>query len=63
MTNERLIENLEKAAQCGELLVSDVREAYSAAKDTFAELVLLDLVVQAAELRRKLDGVLKSATL
>ena len=50
-------ENITKADQSMEFVVSDLREAYKdaiAAKDEFAVIVLLDIVDRASDLSRRI---------
>jgi len=51
-----LQENVIKAAQCSDLLLSDIREAHKAStlENQFAEIILMDLTAQAVEINRKL---------
>lgn len=59
------LENLTKASQCAELLVSDIRAAHSGAcveqptaADNLLEVALLPLISEAAALRGKLEALL-----
>ena len=50
-----LQENITKAAQCSDLLVADIRAAYLATEgEPFAEIILMDLSIQAVVLNQKL---------
>lgn len=50
-----LQENITKAAQCSDLLVADISDAYLATDgEPFAEIILMDLTKQVVELNQKL---------
>ena len=53
------LEEVLKASQAANLLVSDLRQAHKAAirENPLLEVVLLDLFTQAIELERKLKGI------
>ena len=61
---KRRLENLTEAAQCAELLVSDIRSAHKAscvenptAADNLLEAALLPLITEACDLRNKLEAL------
>lgn len=53
------LEEVLKASQSANLLVSDLRQAHKAAirENPLLEVVLLDLLTQSLELERKLKGI------
>lgn len=58
-----LLESLNKATQAANLTVSDIREAHKAAirENLMAEILLLDLIKQAAELELRLQHIRDTA--
>ena len=54
--NTQQIETITKAAQCADLLVSDIREAHKRAcqDEPVLEMVLLDLIADAAKIKNRL---------
>ena len=55
------LEPLTKASQTAGLLCADIREAHTAATEPLAEILLLDLVKQTAELHARIKQVLQAA--
>jgi hypothetical protein len=54
-----VIESIDKAVQCAELLVEDIREAHSEScrSNHYLEILLLDLITDAMAIRNRLNRI------